>query len=234
MRPLTRLCFLLFTQGRLFLLALPFLLQTCFLSLWSPQSPFYALALIPLFLAKVQLWFTLILSPLMIWCFGQTALLFFLLAKAASAYLPIALSVALRPLFSFHQAHYARVSPLRPAPFCEFLLVSAAQTSLPFLFSYYLTLVLSSPICPLLRLSFYLKLSGKSGWNCLLSPSVLSGSNISPRTLVSPKERRSRSAGQMGSATCALCKPLLSLSSYLSNPLFSDWRRTVSSKFFDT
>ena len=35
----------------------------------------------------------------------------------------------------------------------------------------------------------------------------------------------------MGSATCILCNPLYSLSSY---SLFSDWRRSVSSKFFDT
>ena len=45
----------------------------------------------------------------------------------------------------------------------------------------YLTLVLSSPPCPLLRLSFYLKLCGRSGRNCLLSP-VLSGCNGSPDT----------------------------------------------------
>ena len=44
--------------------------------------------------------------PLMIWCFGQTAL--FLLAKAALVYLPTALSVALRSLFPFRQAQYAK------------------------------------------------------------------------------------------------------------------------------
>ena len=49
-------------------------------------------------------------------------------------------------------------------------------------FSYYLTLVLSSPAYPLLHLSFYLNLSGRSGRNCLLSPSVLSGYNGSPDT----------------------------------------------------
>ena len=53
------------------------------------------------------------------------------------------------------------------------LLVSAAPTSLPLLFSSYLTLVLSSPLCPLLHLSFYLKLCDRSGRNCLLSPPVL-------------------------------------------------------------
>ena len=44
--------------------------------------------------------------PLMIWYSGQTALFLFLLAKAAPAYLPTALSVALRPLFPFRQAQY--------------------------------------------------------------------------------------------------------------------------------
>ena len=67
-------------------------------------------------LAKVRLSPTLTLSPPMIWCFGQTAL--FLLAKAAPAFLPTALSVALRPLFPFRQAQYAQVFPLKPAPFC--------------------------------------------------------------------------------------------------------------------
>ena len=61
---------------------------------------------------------TLTLSPLMIWCFGQTALLLFLLVRAAPAFLPIALSVALRPLFPFRQVQYAQVFPLKPAPFC--------------------------------------------------------------------------------------------------------------------
>ena len=60
-------------------------------------------------------------------------------------------------------------------------LVSAAPTSLPHsLFSIYLTLVLSSPPCLFLHLSSYLNLSGRSGRNCLLSLSDLSGYNGSP------------------------------------------------------
>ena len=57
---------------------------------------------------------------------------------------------------------------------------------------------------------------------------------MGPRTLVSPGERCGWWAGQTGSSTCALSDLLSSLSSFLSNPLFSDWRRIVSSKFFDT
>ena len=45
------------------------------------------------------------------------ALFFFLLAKAGPAYLPTALSVALRPLFPFQQAQYVQVFRLKPAPF---------------------------------------------------------------------------------------------------------------------
>ena len=50
------------------------------------------------------------LAHLMIWYSELTVLFLFLLAKAAVAYLPIALSVALRPLFPSQQAHFAKVS----------------------------------------------------------------------------------------------------------------------------
>ena len=134
-------------------------------------------------LAKVRLSPTLTLSPHMIWCFGQTALFLFLLAKAAPAFLPTALSVALRPLFPFQQAQYAQVFLLKPVPFCTLFagLGSIIKSAISFLFSYYLTLVLSSPPCPLLFLSSYLKLCGRSGRNCLLSP-VLLDYNGSPDT----------------------------------------------------
>ena len=77
-------------------------------------------------LAKVRLSPTLTLSPLMIWCFGLTALFLFVLVRAAPAFLPAALSVALRPLFPFRQAQYAQVFLLKPAPSARCLLVSAA------------------------------------------------------------------------------------------------------------
>ena len=120
----------------------------------------------------------------MICSFGQTALFLFLLARAAPAFLPTALSVTLRPLFPFRQAQYAQVFPLKPAPFCTLFagLGSTNKSAFSLLFSYYLTLVLSSPPCPLLHLSSYLKLCGRSGRNCLPFPLVLSGCNGSPDT----------------------------------------------------
>ena len=144
-------------------------------------------------LTKVRLSPTLTLSPLMIWCFGLMAMFLFLLARTALAYLPTALSVALRLLFPFRQAQYAQVFPLKPAPFCTLFtgLGSTNKSAIFFLF-YYLTLALYSTPYPLLHLSFYLNLPGRSGRNCLLSPPVLLGYNGSPdRTLVSPGERRS-------------------------------------------
>ena len=122
--------------------------------------------------------------PLMIWWFGLTALFLFLLARAAPAYLPTALSVALRPLFPLRQAQYAPVSPLKPAPFCTLFsgLGNTKKSAISLLFSSHLTLALSSPPCPLLHLSSYLKLCGRSGRNCVLSPPVLSGYNGSPDT----------------------------------------------------
>ena len=96
--------------------------------------------------------------PLTIWCSGLTALFLFLLERAAPAYLPTALSVEPRPLFSFQQAQYIPVFPLKPAPFCTPFagLGNTIKSAIFLLFPYYLTLVLSSPLCPLLHLFFYL------------------------------------------------------------------------------
>ena len=99
-RAFSRSCFLLLVLGKLFLLALPFLLGIFPRSPWSPPFPPHALALISLYFAKVRLLPILTLSPLpMIWRSVQTVLLLFLSARAAPAFLPTALSVALRPLF---------------------------------------------------------------------------------------------------------------------------------------
>ena len=99
-------------------------------------------------------------------------------------FLPTALSVALRPLFPFWQAQYVPVFLLKPASFCTLFagLGSTNKSTISIFFSYYLTLVLFLSLCPLLHLSSYLKLCGRSGRNRLLSPSVLSGYNGSPDT----------------------------------------------------
>ena len=124
--------------------------------------------------------------PLMIWHPGLTALFLLLLAKAALAYLPTAFSVALRPLFPLQQAQYVQVFLLKPVPFCMLFagLGSTNKSAISRLFSYYLTLVLSSP------LSFLLP---RTPWQIWQELSSLSSCSIRlqwvPRILVSPGER---------------------------------------------
>ena len=112
------------------------------------------------------------------------------------------------------------------------LLVSAAPTSLPLLFSSYPTLALSSPPCPLLHLSFYLKL-----WQELLSLSSYTirmqwvpGHSFFPENDAADK-LAIRGALLVSSAISCSLSPLISR---IRSSLFSNWRRTVSSKFFDT
>ena len=183
MRLLTHSCFLLLVLGRLLLLALPVLLGICLPSRWSPPFPLHALALILLSRQGAAL-AHLDSLPLMIWCFEQTALFLFLSARVAPAFLPTALSVALRPLFPFRQAQFVPVFWLKPAPFCTLFagLRNNIKSAIFLLFFFCLTLVLSSPPCPLLHRSCYLKLCGRSGRNCPFSPPVLSGYNGSPDT----------------------------------------------------
>ena len=174
------------------------------------------------------------LSPLMIWYSGLTAL--FLLAKAAPAYLPTALFVAPRPLFPFRQAQYAQIFPLKPAPFCTLFagLGSTNKSAISLLF-YYLTLVLSSPPCPLLHLSFHLKLCGRSGRNCLLSPPILSDYNGSPGTRFYRRMMRQLSWSDRERYLLPLQSLVFFLLSLVSTLVFSRTGRcTISSKFFDT
>ena len=206
------------------LACLPVLLGIFPRSPWSPPFPPQAVALIPLTLAKVRLSPILTLSPLMIWCFGQTALFLFLLARAAPAFLPTALYVALRPLFPFRQAQYVQVFPLKPAPFCTLFagLGNTKKSAISLLFSFCLTrsvlATLSSP--PSFLLSQTL-------WQIWQELSSLSSCSIRLQSVRLPDGER-------------YLRPLqsivvsLSLISRIHSRLFSDWRGTVSSKYFDT
>ena len=109
---------------------------------------------------------------------------------------------------------------LKPAPFCTLFadLGSTNKSAISFLFPSYLTLVLSSPPCPLLHFSFYLNLSGRSGRNCLFSPPVLSGYNGSPDTCFSPATTRLMSWPDGERYLCPLQSLVVSLLLY---PLLS-------------
>ena len=160
----------------------------------------------------------------MIWYSKQTALFLFLLAKAAATFLPTALSMAPRPLFPFQQAQFVQVFPLKPAPFYTLFagLGSTNKSAIFFLFSSSSTLVLSSPPCLLLQ--FF--------WQEPSFLSVLSNYNGSPDLHFFLETARLMSWPDGEGCLCRLQSLVVSLISRIHPSLFSDWRRTVSSKFF--
>ena len=111
-------------------------------------------------------------------------------------------------------------------------MVSAAPTSLPLLFSSYLILALSSPPCLLLRHSFYPNL-----WEELFS---LSTSSIKLQWVPGHSFLPGNDSADELAKQAALLVPsaipcsLSSLISRIHSCLFSDWKHTVTSKFFDT
>ena len=116
----------------------------------------------PLFLAKVWLSPTLTLSLLTTWYSGQTALFLFLLTMVALAYLPTALSVALRPLFFFQQAQYAQVFLLKPVPLSKLFAgpdsINKSATFLLLSDSHSVVIIMFSPPSFLLPQSFWQEL----------------------------------------------------------------------------
>ena len=110
------------------------------------------------------------------------------------------------------------------------MLVSETPTSLPLLFSSSCSVLTTLFF---LRPSFHLNLSGRS---CLLSPPMLSGSNRFPDTHLSRTTTRLMSCpnGKRYSCLLQFLVVLLLLSLVFIFIFFSDQRRAVSSKFFDT
>ena len=168
-------------------------------------------------------------SLLTIWCSGQTALFLSFLAKAALAYWPTAFSVVLRPLFSFQQAQHAQVFPLKPAPFRKLFagLGSTNKSATALLFSY-LIFALSSLSSFLLPQSLWQELSSLSSFTLKLQ--------WVHRHSFLLRNHSANKLARWGTLLVPFVIPcsLFSLISRIYSSLFSDWRRAVSSKFFDT
>ena len=112
------------------------------------------------------------------------------------------------------------------------LLVSAALPSLPFLFSSYLTLALSSPPCPLLHLFCYLNLCQKlfSLFSSSISLQWVPGQSF---LLDDDAAGGLVKRGALLVPSAIPCSHSFFISD-IHSFLFSYWRHTVSSQFFDT
>ena len=188
-------------------------------------SPFF------LFFAAVLFTFLKLNALFTICCSGQTALFLYFLAKTALAYLPTTFSVASKPLFSFQQAQYAQVFPLKPAPSCT-LFAGLGSTNKSAISLFYLTLALSSPPCFLLQLSSYLNLCQKlfSLFSSSIRLQWFPGHSFLPDDDAADELAR---RGALLVPSAIPCSHSFLISG-IHSCLFSDWRHTVSSKFLDT
>ena len=236
MHPLTRSCFLLLVLGRLFLLALPFLLGISSRSRWSPPFPLHAPALIPLTLGKVRLSPILTLSPhdLVLWTDGSVPFPFGKGGSGVHANCslcgteatlsfsagPVCSSFSAEACTTLHALCWSRQHH-KVCHFSSLLLLSDSRSVLaalssppPFLLSQTLWQIWQ-------ELSFFSSCSIRLQW--------VPGHSFLPWNDTANELAR-RGALLLPSAIPCSLSPLISRIHFR---LFSDWRCTVSSKFFE-
>ena len=208
------------------------LLGTCFLLLRSPPFPLHTPALIPSPLSRQDAALAHLNSipphDLIIYRDGSVLFSFGkgssgVLANSSLCGAEVTLSFSAGPVCSSFSAEACTI--------LHALCWSRQHQQVCHFFSLLLSYSRSVPATlSFLHLSIYLDFSFRSGKNCLLSPPVLSGYNGSSETtqLMSwPDWERYSCPLQFRVIALLLC---FGIHSYL----LSDWRRTVSSKFFDT
>ena len=216
MRPLTRSCFLLLVLGRLFLLALPVLLGICPPSRWSPPFPLHAPTLIPPSLGSVPFRFgkggSGVLANCSLW--GTEATLSFSAGPACSSFSAEACTI-------LHALCWSRQHQ-QVCHFSSLLLLSDSRSVLA---------TLSSPPSFLLSQTlWYIWQELSSLFSCTIRLQWVPGHSFLPGNDAADELARRGALLAPSAIPSSLC-PLISR---IHSRLILDWRRTVSSKFFDT
>ena len=131
--------------------------------------------------------------------------------------------MALRPPFLFWQVKFIQVFPLKPALFCKLStsVSSTKRSAISLLFSLY----------PLRRFFFYLKFSVGNSFHFPLR----TGYSEPTDTHFSRETTRLMSwAGRVRCGFLLQSHVVSPLTTRMQSSLFSEWRSTVSPKFFDT
>ena len=235
MRPLTRSCLLLLVLGRLFLLVLRFLLGICLRSLWSPLFPLHALALIHLSRQGAALAHLDSLLPhdLVLWTDGSVSF-----GKGDSSVLANcclcgtegSLFFSAGPVCSSFSAEacailYALCWSRQHQQVCHFFVLLLLSDS-----GSVLTTLSSPPSFLLSQTLWQIWQELFSLSSCFIRIQWVSGNSFFPGN-DSADELARRGALLAPTAIPCSLSPLISR---IHSFLFSDWRRTVSSKYFDT